>query len=310
MLSYIINSNAATIVVDDKTFTVRRDHMNWNSILDALSANDEAQVLQLVDIPETLKAVSQGRITVTDAGVSFNGELLHTGLANRIMSLIREGYQGLANPLTTFLDNLMDNPSRRAVQGLYEWLEQSNLPITDDGCIIAWKIVGPEFKDLRTGTFDNSPGKVVECPRNEVDEDPDKTCSYGLHFCSSGYLPRYGTSAGNKVVMVKVNPRDVVAFPRDYNTAKGRCCRYEVLREVSRETAPTLFGETPTVVTSEQQRQSTFKPVGLYVQDGKIILFDKDSKELNTGLAENGDYTYSEMDGGVQLIPSKRVVKF
>lgn len=310
MLSYILNSNAATIVVDDKTFTIRKDHCNWNAILEALNAGVEASVLQLVDIPETLKQVSQGRVTVSDDGIFFNGEPLHTGLANRILSLMREGYQGLANPLTAFLDNLMDNPSRRAVQGLYEWLEQSNLPITDDGCIIAWKIVGPEFKDLRTSTFDNSPGKVVEVARNEVDEDPDKTCSYGLHFCSSAYLPRYGTAKGNKVVMVKVNPRDVVAFPRDYNTAKGRCCRYEVLREVTREAAPTLFGETPSVVTATQQVASDFKANGLYVQDGKIVLFDSDNKELATGLVENGDYTFEDIEGGVRLLPSKRIVKF
>src|SRR5947208_2219960 len=110
MLSYIINSNAATILVDHKTFTVRKDHMNWNALLDALAAKDEAKVLTLVDIPETLKQVTNGRITVSDDGVFFNGEELHTGLASRIMGLIREGYQGLAEPLTAFLDNLMENP--------------------------------------------------------------------------------------------------------------------------------------------------------------------------------------------------------
>jgi hypothetical protein len=306
MLSYIINSNAATILVDDKTFTVRKDHMNWNDILDALSQKDEARVLQLVDIPETLKQVTSGRITVSDEGVFFNGENLHTGLASRIMGLIREGYQGLAEPLTNFLDNLMENPSRRAVQGLYEWLERSNLPITPDGCFIAWKIVGPEFKDLRTSTFDNSPGNTVEVRRNEVDEDPDVTCSYGLHFCSSAYLPHYGNGAGNKVVMVKVNPQDVVAFPHDYDTAKGRCCKYEVLREVNRDAAPTIFNGTNVADTTK----ATFEAAGLYTNSSdKIVLFDNDGNEIETGLDENGDYTFQNTPLGVQLLPSKRIVK-
>lgn len=307
MLSYIINSNAATIVTDNRTFTVRKDHTNWDAILTALNEGDEARVVQLVDIPDTLKRVSNGRITVSDEGVFFNGEPLHTGLASRILTLIREGYQGLATPLTNFLDNLMNNPSRRAVQGLYEWLEKSNLPITDDGCIIAWKIVGPNFMDLYSGKFDNSPGKVVEVQRNEVDEDPDRTCSHGLHICSNEYLPKYGTREGNKVVMVKVNPADVVAFPRDYNTSKGRVCKYEVLREVTREAAPSMFNDKQVV---DAKATVDFKPTGLYVQDGKLVLFDDDNKEVSTGLLEQGDYTFEDIDGGVRFLPSKRIVRF
>jgi hypothetical protein len=314
MLSYIINSNAATILVDDRTFTVRKDHINWNDILDALAAKDEQRVLTLVDIPETLKQVTAGRVTVSDEGVFFNGEPLHTGLANRILELIREGYQGLAEPLSKFLDNLMSNPSRRAVQGLYEWLENSNLPITDDGHFIAWKIVGPNFESIYSMNrsdlpqFDNSPGKVVEVERNQVDEDIDRTCSYGLHFCSCNYLPSYGNSVGNRVVMVKVNPRDVVAFPRDYNTAKGRACRYEVVREFTRETAPAVMKASPGVIDPNKK---SFTATGLYTDnDGKLVLFNDGNNEFETGLAANGDYTFEDIPEGIRLLPSKRIVKF
>ena len=31
---------------------------------------------------------------------------------------------------------------------------------------------------------------------------------------------------------MKINPRDVVSIPSDYNDAKGRACRYEVVGEV------------------------------------------------------------------------------
>lgn len=310
-LAHIINSNCATIVLDGQSYTVRKDHINWNEILDALSQRDEARVKQLVDIPEALKAVTSGRITVQDDGVYFNGEPLHMGLATRILNLIREGYQGLAEPLTKFLDNLMDNPSRRSVQGLYEWLEKSNLPITDDGCFIAWKIVGPDFQSLYSGNgaqkFDNSPGKRVEVARNQVDEDIDRTCSYGLHFCSSNYLPNYGRAEGNKVVMVKVNPRDVVAFPRDYNTAKGRCCGYDVIREITREAAPSVFNGGPGIINADQK---AFEATGLYTDNNdKIILFDNEDREFNTGLLTNGDYTFESIPEGVRLLPSKRIVK-
>ena len=34
------------------------------------------------------------------------------------------------------------------------------------------------------------------------------------------------------MVILKINPRDVVSIPTDYNNTKGRTCRYEVVGEV------------------------------------------------------------------------------
>ena len=67
--------------------------------------------------------------------------------------------------------------------------------------------------------------------RNKVDDNPNRTCSKGLHFCSMSYLPCYGTAPGNRIVIVKVHPRDRVSVPVDYSHAKVRGCRYEVLSE-------------------------------------------------------------------------------
>jgi hypothetical protein len=65
--------------------------------------------------------------------------------------------------------------------------------------------------------------------RNKVDDNQNNTCSQGLHFCSEGYLKHFG---GARTVIVKINPRDVVSIPNDYNQTKGRACRYEVIGEV------------------------------------------------------------------------------
>jgi hypothetical protein len=69
-------------------------------------------------------------------------------------------------------------------------------------------------------------------PRSECDENRDQTCSTGLHFCSYEYLPR-GYSHNQRVVIVKVNPKDVTAIPTDYNYQKARCCSYEVVGEIT-----------------------------------------------------------------------------
>jgi hypothetical protein len=114
--------------------------------------------------------------------------------------------------------------------------------ITDDGHILAYKKVSADYKDIYSGTFDNSVGQIVEMRRNLVNEDRTKTCSSGLHFCSMSYLSSYGTGPGSRVVIVKVNPRDVVSVPMDYNFAKARCCRYEVVDEYTGDDLEDLLG--------------------------------------------------------------------
>jgi hypothetical protein len=80
--------------------------------------------------------------------------------------------------------------------------------------------------------MDNSIGRVVEMERNMVDDNRDNTCSAGLHFCSHSYLQSF---SGDRTVIVKIDPADVVSIPSDYNNAKGRTCRYEVIGEVERD---------------------------------------------------------------------------
>jgi hypothetical protein len=59
----------------------------------------------------------------------------------------------------------------------------------------------------------------------------NNTCSTGLHFCSKEYLDHFG-GHDSRTVILKINPRDVVSIPADYNATKGRTCRYEVIGEL------------------------------------------------------------------------------
>jgi hypothetical protein len=147
--------------------------------------------------------------------------------------MLQEGFP--IEPMVNFMENLYANPSKRAIDELYGFLEKSNLPITPDGHFLAYKKVRQNYFDVHSGTMDNSVGKIVEMARNEVDDDKDRTCSAGLHFCSLGYLGHFG---GEKIMIVKINPADVVSIPSDYNDTKGRACRYEVIGELNKEEAP------------------------------------------------------------------------
>jgi len=157
----------------------------------------------------------------------WKGKEFHNALSTRMIGMLQEGLP--VEPLVLFMENLMSNPSKRSVTELYGFLEKNNLPITSDGHFLAYKKVRKDFKDCNTGTMDNSVGQVVSMERNEVDDDQNRTCSTGLHFCSQNYLNHFG---GERTVIVKINPRDVVSIPTDYDNSKGRASRYEVIGEL------------------------------------------------------------------------------
>ena len=163
---------------------------------------------------------------------------MHGAIVNRMVQMLQEEFP--IEPLVLFMENMMQNPSYRAVNELYGFLEKNNLPITPDGHFLAYKKVREDYKDVYSGKFDNSVGQVVEMERNQVNDDKNQTCSAGLHFCSQGYLGHFG---GERVMILKINPRDVVSIPTDYDNSKGRACRYEVIGEVGVREVEEAFTE-------------------------------------------------------------------
>jgi DNA-binding transcriptional regulator/RsmH inhibitor MraZ len=83
--------------------------------------------------------------------------------------------------------------------------------------------------DLQTGKFDNHPGKTPKMDRKDVDPDRNQTCSRGLHVAAYIYAKDF--YGNGHLLEVKVNPKDVVAVPPDYNAQKMRVCEYFVVRE-------------------------------------------------------------------------------
>lgn len=237
-ITHTLTDNSVTVLGEDFVpKTMPSSHPAFDEVVSALKANDAPAVYRLMDLPAAIANFMQGEISIVDRTLYFKGKPLDTSCTRRIVQFMEMGDTALAKPLVNFLEKVMENPSFRAVQGLYDWAEKSGLPITPEGDIIAWKIVKENYLDIYSESFDNSVGKVVEVPRWEVDEDPDRTCSHGLHVCSTNYLPHYGTAPGSRVMVVRVHPKDFVAVPKDYNCAKARVCRYEVIGEMPREKA-------------------------------------------------------------------------
>ena len=247
---YLIQGKNIVIVIDNNPHTISATHISYEKVKEAIKAGDWETVREIIEPRKVVLNYGAGNIAIQGDKMFWKGQEFHNTLAGKIVEMYQEGFP--IEPMVAFMENLMSNPSKRAVDELYKFLEKGNLPITSDGHFLAYKKVRDNYMDCHTGTIDNSVGKVVEMERNQVDDRAENTCSAGLHFCSKEYLNHFG---GDRTMILKINPRDVVSIPTDYNASKGRACRYEVVGEVGVSVA-----EAEAAFTSAVQDWNTNNP--------------------------------------------------
>lgn len=248
-----------------------KSHPNFTEIVSLATSGDLRTASNLISIKGTVsKALKDTDAELRGNEVFYKGNVVKGLLARRILDMVKQGVNAM--PLLRFLDNLMDNPSKRAVDELYGFLEASKLPITDDGYFLAYKSVTSDFKDHYTRTMDNSVGATVEMPRNQVDEDKDRTCSKGLHFAAYEYASSFYSEG--RLVVVKINPADVVAIPSDYNNQKGRACKYDIIEEVQRDDTKLVdAGYVSTAKETVKHTQDQINHSGFDLKEGNYYWF-------------------------------------
>lgn len=255
MLAATIKSDGSmTVVVNNQPVHVPVDHVNYQFLLDAVRNEDtDSFEKYLYHQPEsrlkrTLENLEGTKIAVDGDKVYCDGvevpDNVASHFARRILGLQDRDLP--VEPVCRFLENLLDNPSSRSLSEAPDFLENRNMPVTKDGCFLAYKTVRSDFYSKASGSLKlvqgkvddsghiyNGVGEVIECSRNEVDDERGNECSHGLHVGGLDYAGPGGwyNSANDKVVIVKVNPKDIVSVPRDHNAQKVRVCKYEVVKE-------------------------------------------------------------------------------
>lgn len=229
-----------TVVMGGETLTLRASDSadNFERALQAFK-DEDWETLYVAMRPVKFYATKINGVTVSEDGVTWNGLPIHNVVAKRILEFAQQGLP--VNPLCAFMDKLMANPSKRAVEELYTFLEHKNLPITDNGNFLAYKGIKSDWNSCTAGTVQllkgranghgqiyNGVGEVIEVPRNQVCDDKEIGCSYGLHAGTLSYATGF---AQGKVVQVEINPADVVSIPTDCNYEKLRTCKYKVVAE-------------------------------------------------------------------------------
>lgn len=265
---YIITSNSIVLFINGVQNTIDKSHLNYSKLLEVVKKGEWDKVKPLLSNKTIIDDFGEGSIFCKDSEIFYkhakHGDVkVDNALTKKIIRMIGEGFD--AKPMIRFLENLLSNPSMTAVQELYNFLEKGKLPLTEDGHFLAYKKVKEDFKDIYTGLMDNSPGSRPSMPRYEVDDNRNNTCSKGLHFCSFEYLSHYGTGPGSKTVVLKINPRDVVSIPSDYNNTKGRACEYEVLYEYDYASKKDKLADQ--VVTDKNGKNEDLKTMILDLKD-------------------------------------------
>jgi hypothetical protein len=231
-MAHILTEDSLTLFMDNNVFTITNNHPYWSDIVSCIKEGDWEGARDTIRAEEMrmeqyLNTKPRGNLYLVDGAVLYDNQPVHNFAVDRLLQMEAEGHN--IDPMFRFLERLMANPSYSSREQLYGFLEANQLPITEDGRFLAYKLVREDYTDVYSGENDNHVGVTVFMPRNMVDDDPNRTCSSGLHFAGLEYLKHFW---GERLVALKIDPKDVVSVPTDYNNSKGRCCRYTVVEEL------------------------------------------------------------------------------
>jgi hypothetical protein len=261
-------------LIDGQLYQATDRHPNWerieeNCFDETLTASDfdmERQVADYLALSDDME--------VKDGGLFLLGEPMHGVLADKILESVRNGDN--AQPLVQFAEKLRSNPSRNSRDQLFNWLEKAGLELTPDGNVIGYKSVHsvPDLGEYHSvsrgiawvngerklGQIYQKIGDVVTMPRSEVTDNPAESCSYGLHVGTREHAEAF---LGDTVLLVYVNPKDVVSVP-NADATKMRVCQYKVgavlVPEPVEEEPSVDVAEWYTFVYSSLLKQGTWTP--------------------------------------------------
>ena len=216
--------------------TVAKQNSLYATIEEKLRTGDTSDLYELATFAARVKQHSGGKFILVEKD-GRNVVLLHNkpmppALSEFTLQFVEQGFD--TDFIERFWKNLCQNPSEQSRESLYAFIEANNMTLTDDGCFIGYRSIRENWTDHATGRMDNSIGSTVSMDRSGVDSNPNNTCSTGLHVAAWSYASSFGYRA-SRLVEVKVNPRDVVTVPPDYNQQKMRVCEFVVLSEVTEE---------------------------------------------------------------------------
>jgi len=273
--SYTMTTDTITVVFRGDVHTVRRGAPNFEDLRAALYLGQWDKVPNFLSVAGAIESWSQGNFKVVGQDVRMGDEVLPRELSERVVAMVSEKKDPAS--ILNFWGRLRRNPSKRSVDQLWSFLNHKGIPLTEDGCFLAYKSVRRNFLDHHSGTVDNKVGVVNEMARNQISDDPRQACHEGYHVGALNYAQTFG-GEGSRIIICKVDPMDVVCVPYDSSSEKMRVCKYEVVGH----------------------HGSDFLPSTVCDEEASIAGVDYD---------EDGDYEDEDYEDEVEDVPVPKAVK-
>lgn len=240
--SILLKSKNVVFIIDGNFYPITYDTNEYNGkkslIIDL--CNRDSFMMNLDEqgkiIDGNLNSTVRKIINSCDEFDVKDGKFFYKGkeVTSEFFKILKRAAKNENSNLTKFANMLVENPDPRMILQLHGFIEHNDISIDKEGYVIAYKAVNINYKDYYSGKYDNSVGCVIEMDRSEVNDNPDETCSNGLHVGSMSYISQMYNPSSGRLVVCKIKPSDFVSIPTDYNFAKARVCKYEVIDELNK----------------------------------------------------------------------------
>ena len=189
-------------------------------------------------------------VAVVDGKIIPGAENLHAQLKSSVKLGSTVGMENFFRRMAGVIDK-----RRHSMNDLLRFLERADLPIADDGSVIAYKKLrstgdAEVFVDCHTSKVTQRVGSFVYMNESLVDPNRHNECSNGLHIARRAYLKSFG---GNVLVLCKIAPEDFIAVPA-YDSNKVRVSGYHILFRLSDESARALNNDKSMTSSAEGQK--------------------------------------------------------
>lgn len=268
---YQTTPTSLAIIIDGVAYNITNANPMFEQIKRKVcdTSIPDSKLVDMLDQATALINFVDGEITYDRAsGLAWAGDI---SLDGEWLALVQKYATAgrPAEPLAKFFKLLSRNPSQKSVSTLWPFMANANLGVDADGYIIAFKAVRNDWFSItggdnskviqgvvnKQGQIRNAPGDVIKVQRNYVADDPDVACGPGIHAGSKEYAEIFGSikvacpTTGNRMIVVRIDPADVVSVPKDCNAGKVRVAQYTVLEQFTGVTPAVAFfdkGDIPT----------------------------------------------------------------
>lgn len=247
-LNYRYLPQSIVVTFDNEIYIADETHPYWEQIC-VMAERGDPKVVHMFSLEDAVRdrfVQVTSRISVENRQVLLDGEPLSNPYVDRLLDVAGdEDGDAEAYAWAKFFEKLAANPNKAVAEQLGRWMKATgeDWEITEDGNFLGYRGVMKNAEGERVSKFKgtarvdgelfentnipNPVGATVTMPRTEVTFDPNNACAAGLHVGTKGYARSWGSTG--EVLVIEVDPTNVVSVPHDAGDAKIRVCAFDIV---------------------------------------------------------------------------------